>query len=173
MNKGLIAIAVAALLAGCASTSGTRHEPGAATAPAHEPGMGMMADKCPMKVPGTKVMSADVEGGVVLAFTNGTGNVADLRQRVRGMAEMRDRKNAGGGMMMPASTTSVEDVDGGARLVLRPKDPAQLEALRKHARMHAEKMSSGECPMMSPPAEQAPPSPSAGDGDHQMHHQAR
>jgi hypothetical protein len=174
-TKGLIAVSVAGLLAGCASTSGAKREPtnSAATPPAQGSGMGTMADKCPVKVSGTKVMAADVEGGAALAFTTSSGDVAELRQRVRGMAEMHDRKHATGGMMMPASTASAEDVEGGARLVLRPKDPAQLEGLRKHARMHAEKMSSGECPMMAPHGAQAPPSPSAGDGDHQMHHQAR
>lgn len=56
----------------------------------------------------------------------------------------------GGGMMMPAATASVEDIEGGARLVLRPKDPAQLGALRQHVRARAERMQHGECPMMAP-----------------------
>jgi len=76
----------------------------------------------------------------------------------------------GGGMMMPPANASVEDIEGGARLVLRPKDAAQLGALRDHVRMTAERMSRGECPMMSlgggEPA--APTEPGA--ADHDAHH---
>jgi len=39
----------------------------------------------------------------------------------------------GGGMMMPPANASVEDIDGGARLVLRPKDAAQLGAPQRSA----------------------------------------
>jgi len=55
-----------------------------------------------------------------------------------------------GGGMMPAATATVEDVEGGARMLLVPKDASQLEALRAHARMHRERMHSGECPMLNP-----------------------
>jgi hypothetical protein len=204
-THALIAIAVMALLAVFASTSGAQSEPttGAAKVPArNKQGMGMMADTCPMKVPGTTVTSIDVEGGVALAFTTKTGDVAELRRRVaemhnnndgcgmmmggqgrdgadtkRGAGLRRGRRASGrGGMimggatMMPTSTASVEDTKNGARLVFRPKDPAQLEALREHARMHVERMTRGECPMMSAGAQgQTTPPPSAGD----MGHEAR
>jgi hypothetical protein len=163
--------------------------------------MGAMA-MCPMQVPGTTAKTADVEGGVALSFTT-SGDVADLRQRVRGMAEMHNRhhsdgmmmggqQGAGGGsrehphgsgaaagdgccgermmmhggMMMPSATASVEDIPGGARIILRPKDPAKLGALREHARMHAARMAQGECPMMAP-------APSSGSEEHEAHHPSR
>jgi hypothetical protein len=208
----LIGIAVTALLAGFASTSGAQSGPttGAAKAPAHNPGAGVMTDTCPMQVPGTNVTSADVKGGVALAFTTRTGDVAELRQRVRRAAEMHNRHDAGSGMMMgrhgrgsddtnppghgagaapgqvgsdregmimgdgmmmPAATASVEDIKGGARLFFQPKDPAQLEALRKHVRTHVERIARGECPMMSAGAEgQATPLPSAADPVHEGHY---
>jgi len=166
-TQTLIGMAAAAFLAGCASTGGTGNESKTSAAPptAHEHGMGMMGDMCPMKVAGTAVTPADVEGGVALAFTTKSGDVTELRQRVRRMAEMHNNHHAtggmmggmhdggsgmmkDGGMMMPAATAAVEDVEGGARLVLRPTDPAQLEALREHARTRAGRMASGECPMM-------------------------
>ena len=50
--------------------------------------------------------------------------------------------------MMPAATATVEEVDGGARIVLMPTDPSQIEALRDHVRMHHERMQSGACPML-------------------------
>jgi hypothetical protein len=120
--------------------------------------MGMMGDMCPMQVTGTTVRQAEVEGGVALEFTSSAGDVAELRQRVRRMAEMHNQHGSGmtmgdggggaqhegepgagpghggsghggmmmmgGGMMMPPATASVEDIDGGARIILRPKDPA-------------------------------------------------
>jgi len=55
----------------------------------------------------------------------------------------------GGRMMMPEATATVEDIEGGARFVLRPTDPAQLVTLREHVHMRAERMADGECPMMS------------------------
>ena len=77
----------------------------------------------------------------------------------------------GGGMMTPAATASVEDIEGGARLVLRPKDPAQLAALREHVHKKAEQMAGGECPMMSlgggvPASANSNPD----DADHDAHH---
>lgn len=154
-NLAIIGLAVATVLAGCASTSGAGSEPmmGAATAP--DPGApaeaGMMASMCPMKVPGTTVAATEVEGGVGLAFTTTTGDVAELRKRVRSMAEMHNKPGGvmmmDGGMKMPAATASVEDGEGGAQLILKPKDPAQLGTLREHARMKAQGMADGECPM--------------------------
>ena len=79
-----------------------------------------------------------------------------------------------GKQMVPARA-SVEDVPGGARLVLTPVDPAQLAALREQMRSHAAMMGKGECPMMesgpSAPAEQKPETP-APDKDHEQHHPA-
>lgn len=54
-----------------------------------------------------------------------------------------------GGMKMPAATARSEEVEGGARILLAPKDAAELEKLREHARHMSERMSAGQCPMMS------------------------
>jgi hypothetical protein len=50
-----------------------------------------------------------------------------------------------GAMHMPESDVRVEDTERGARMVLKPKDPADLETLRAHARH----MVTGGCPMAS------------------------
>ncbi len=42
-------------------------------------------------------------------------------------------------------TAVVDDVEGGARLVLRPRNPEHLEPLRERARKWAEQMARGEC----------------------------
>jgi len=128
---------------------------------------GAMAEKCPMEVPGTQVSVADTPDGVAVVFTT-SGDVAQLRHRVQGMAAMHGKMSGegmaggmmksdgmgSGGMMgsdhmkkMVASTARSEDVEGGARIVLTPQDPAQLPELRAHAREHAGHMASGHCPM--------------------------
>jgi len=143
-----------------------------------QPGGGAM---CPMMNAGTQVATSDTSDGVAIVFTT-TGDVADLRARVRHMADMHNQmagakgkgmqgggmQDSGKGMMgmqMVPSRASVEDVPGGARLVLVPTDPSQLGALRQQARMHAEMMQKGQCPMMAPPS--PAPEPST---EHEQHH---
>lgn len=61
----------------------------------------------------------------------------------------------GGGMMgmraMVPSHATVEDIPGGARLVLEPRDPDQLDTLRAQTRAYAEMMSDVECPWSPAP----------------------
>jgi hypothetical protein len=54
-------------------------------------------------------------------------------------------------MMPPPSRAAVRDVEGGARIVVTPNDPADLDRLRSAVRMHAEHMrESGTCGMGHP-----------------------
>ncbi len=46
---------------------------------------------------------------------------------------------------MPATKASVESTSTGARLLLTPEDPSQLDALRQHVHTHHERMQGGEC----------------------------
>jgi len=185
--KGITAVALVlapAALAGCASSQAAQ-QPAPATVGSRAKGAGHehgqqagMMEMCPMRVPGTTVFVSDTEGGVAVVFKT-TGEVTELRHRVRRMAEMHNRHHAEGtmasskgmmgggrdagttpeqggrGMMMGMShegmvpaTAGVDDVEGGARLVLTPKDPSQLGSLRTHVHDHAERMTRGECPMM-------------------------
>jgi hypothetical protein len=178
MKIALVLMVGALALGGCAS-SHTAQQPAAAApttqpeAPA-KAGMGGggmghdMASMCPMTVEGTTARAEDVDGGAALAFTT-TGDVAELRRRVAHMAEMHEQHHGqghagmmgggegmmGGGQgmmgdgMMPPATARSEEIEGGARLVFTPRDPADLPKLREHAHQHAEKMASGQCPMMS------------------------
>lgn len=140
---------------------------------AHAPGGS--GGECPMMIDPatTQVTASDTSDGIALVFTT-SGDVAELRARVRRMADMHNQMAGmhgggttgpggmhGGGMhgghgtgpmhmhMVP-SRASVEDVPGGARLLLVPTDPAQLAALRQQARMHADMMAKGQCPMAAP-----------------------
>ena len=69
----------------------------------------------------------------------------------------------GGGMMMgkmPPSQAREEELPDGARLILTPRDPKDLDALRQHASMHAMHAGQGSCPMMAMHAA-GPPTPAA------------
>ena len=130
-----------------------------------------MADMCPMDVPGTTVAALSIVGGAALAFTT-TGNVAELRQRVRRMSDLENQQQQRGevGLLvstsgrvldvvvltepgptpLPQATAAVDDIANGARIVLQPTIPAQLAELREHAVLQAAKMSRGTCPLIVP-----------------------
>ncbi|MBC7173156.1 MAG: hypothetical protein H5U40_12035, partial [Polyangiaceae bacterium] len=57
-----------------------------------------------------------------------------------------------------ASRAEVEEIDGGAQIVLTPRDPSQVQALRQEARQQAQVMSGGECPVLEPAQQQGSPS---------------
>ena len=130
----LATVLAAVALSACASA-------GAASPHGGKPHGAMTMKDCPMHDGATTVSVVDLEGGVALTFTTAE-NVDALRAHVAHMAEEHNRKG-----MMDARAVA-EDVDGGARLVLTPNDPAQLATLRDHARAHAEGMRKGDCPMM-------------------------
>lgn len=137
-----------------------------ATPPPRPPGTDTAAGPCPMQVPGTTVQSVDMEGGAALVFRTG-GDVDALRERVRAVAAMHNRMHSMGTGMgggpghhgrhghragaaqprhpMVSSSAFVQDVEGGAILLLKPRDPAQLDALRAHVAQMAERMSQGQC----------------------------
>jgi hypothetical protein len=77
----------------------------------------------------------------------------------------------GGMMMPPPSTARSEEIEGGARLVITPRDPGDLAKLREHAGQHAGMLASGRCPMMAmqhgQDAKAAPPSEPS---EHETHH---
>ena len=133
--------------------------------------MNQLNATCPMVIKGADVKVADTDSGVALTFTTKGGDVSSLRARVRHMAQMYDMHRGHGGMMwhrmagpgmggknahmgmgnmgmhgsMPAAKSIVSDVDNGARIELQPTDQSQLESLRKNARWHQKRMSSGYC----------------------------
>jgi hypothetical protein len=82
---------------------------------------------------------------------HGGGPAADEGSDSQGMdgSMMGDETKMMCESKMPPSTARSEEIKGGARLVLTPKDKADLAALRKSVHEHAEKMNSGQCPMMS------------------------
>lgn len=166
MHRTILVALGALSLAGCATSSA--HESTATQSAmqpaAAQPGMdgSEMSAMCPFTIPGTTVREQDVEGGGALVFTTTSpGDVKELRQRVANMADMHNQHvarhhqmgqgmgGAGPGPMeVPNAQARVEDVEGGARIVYTPADPAQVPALREQLVRHASQMASGNCPMM-------------------------
>lgn len=196
------ALLVTALMA-CGSRQQSREPVTSAPVTAHAEQSSPGRCTCPMamNMANTQITTADTTDGIAIVFAT-TGDVADLRARVRKIADMHNRMagemgsvhgegaqgggmqaggmqgdgmhcDQGGGMhgmgmgakLIP-SRASVEDVPGGARLVLVPADASQLEVLRQQARMWVEMMQRGQCPMMSPPPTQIP----VPDESHDQHH---
>jgi hypothetical protein len=50
------------------------------------------------------------------------------------------------------SRAEVQEIDGGAEIVLTPRDPSELQALRQNVEQQARQMASGACPLMEPQA---------------------
>ncbi|HVY46829.1 MAG TPA: hypothetical protein VHB21_13170 [Minicystis sp.] len=145
-----IAITVGAATLGChRSPSGVR----AFSVHAEEP--------CPLGVEGAKIAVEDVDGGVDVTITSSPDRVAELRRRVRDAAKLHG-PGAHEGMghdgehlghqrhglrltSLPPVTTSVEDVDGGARLRLAALVPDEVDRLRERIRDNVSFVTSGPC----------------------------
>lgn len=123
---------------------------------------------CPSDLPNTTMTMSDTPDGIALTYTT-TGDVSGVRGRAAAMAtridalsgtamhHMRGRGGYGPGHgmglrtgMLPASNARVEEISGGARIVLTPEDPAQLGDLRAHMRHHESMMGpgQGQCPWL-------------------------
>lgn len=106
-------------LGGCASSQTAQRQPvSTAAAPptegadqGHDHQAGMM-EMCPMRVPGTTVSVSDTEAGVAVVFRT-TGDVAELRRRVRYVAEMHNRHHAEGAMACCRGMTNGGQETGG------------------------------------------------------------
>lgn len=191
----LAALAAAVALAGTGcenDTPGLDHEPGAVpgqpplardTPEATEPTTPAVPEPrqgCPTEVEGLGVLVAPTDDGVAISFTTSTGDVGDLRERVRHLATMYQRYHRKGGPdivwryvgrgpgvagqrdadrgwgPMPEVEVSVENIPQGARVEIRPEDPSDLQAVRDVIRHHHERMQGGECFTLQGTVEPAP-----------------
>jgi hypothetical protein len=105
------------------------------------------------------VQAKDTSDGMAMTFST-TGDVVELRRRVRVMADHISAHSSGssggmgmrgmmagdggggmmGGGMMPATHAQVEDVEHGARLKMTPADPAKMSEMRQHMKQHVQMM---------------------------------
>jgi TusA-related sulfurtransferase len=111
--------------------------------------MGKMAN-CPNLVEGAATAIASVEGGVELVVTaKDEAATKEIRARARHLADAskdeapsvrHDGSHHGGGQFgrcpVVARNTIVttDDVEGGAKLTVKPKDPAEIDWVRREAR---------------------------------------
>jgi len=121
------------------------------------------SDSCPMTQDGVQVVYEDTADGAAMVFT-ATDAVA-LQTRVGKMAEKHGAQGEAGehhhgehhgdhhgdhhGEQEVPHSARADNTAQGARLIMTPTDPAQLDALRAHVKGHVEKMQRGECPMKS------------------------
>src|SRR5215470_13624118 len=145
------------------------------TTPEHGMGGMSMMRNCPMQVPGTEISILDSNDGVALTIATSSGDVAELRRRAESMAKMHSSDGIHGNMM-PFSVT-YEEIQNGARLTLKPKDPARLAEFRSTVRQHAEQMKKHDCSMMQgmmmgmKNSRGAPnPESKSDESDHSAHH---
>jgi hypothetical protein len=106
----------------------------------------------------TRVKVEEIPEGAALVFTTTTHDVADLRMRVRRMAIIHETVE---GMVGATSTeavdlpnlvrahATVEDIDGGARLLFVAADATQVDGVRLEAEQHATQVMSGRCATIS------------------------
>lgn len=138
-------------LASCALPTGPPRPP-----PSREPARGA----CPLGLEGVSVVAERTPDGVALVFRS-RGDVAELRERVRGAARLHgpfgqlgkghDGRHGGGGHHglkaheLPVARAQVQDIEGGARLSLVPVYPFEVDALRSRVEARALEMSTAPC----------------------------
>lgn len=116
-----------------------------------------LAKDCSLDVAGADIMTEPIDGGIALVFVADDEHVGAVRARVHDFAgapaAAADPASAPlvAGIHGPrigtiAVTATVADTADGARLELRPLDPAQLGELRRQARSNIVAMQSGACP---------------------------
>ncbi len=93
---------------------------------------------CPAVVEGAHVTLDEADGVLSLRFTTTEEDVDELRRRVRAMAEQHNRMHERMAMtrrrpasVVPPSFAEVEEIDQGARLVLRPRAEAVEQGARR------------------------------------------
>ena len=104
-------------------------------------------DSCPMQVSGVTMAYEDASDGATIVFSVEGTDAIDLQQRVAKMAEKHNRPQGEHGPDHVVHSARVDNTEKGARLVLTPSNPSDLEALRTQVRGHVEMMQKGECPM--------------------------
>lgn len=111
--------------------------------------MGKMAN-CPNLVEGSATAIKEVEGGVELTVTaKDEAGTKEIRSRAKHLAEVSKEevpsvKHNGGGhgggqfgrcpVVARNTVVTVDDVEGGARLTVKPKDPTEIDWVRREAR---------------------------------------
>lgn len=128
----------------------------AAGSPKTDATAGKMAH-CPSAVSGAKTSIEDVPGGVLVTVeATGDEAIREVRARARYLVEAAKAEAPGGGrhtgtgqgggalgrcpVVMRNTLVEASDVEGGARIVVKPKEAAEVDWLRRTARERAADM---------------------------------
>jgi len=139
---------MSAIVVGCAALAIVTATPGILPLAGQRGGMSMHRGM--MEFEQVDVSVEDTADGVAMTFTTESGDLEQLRQRVRYMADMLNMQPAtrppqagrGGmmGAMMLSARASFEDATNGARLMLQPRDEDGLDDLRGRVRLLADRL---------------------------------
>jgi hypothetical protein len=145
---------VLVVLAGCTSPAMRWADPGSLQS-------ATLVEACPLGVPGTRLRAGETGDGIEVLFTTRASNVEELRLRVRdqgrvhGPERHRGRGHFGehGGARdhglrlwaLPPIRTSVEDIAGGAKLVIAPVDPAHRDDVRRAVSERVGSIAAADC----------------------------
>lgn len=140
-----------------------------------------LRQNCPMAADEVEVETGLTSTGTMLRFTTESGDVADLRRRVRHMGEIYgtydgevemnwyrlpdsnrrsgdSAQDEGGEEIttstpgpMPPVNVAVVNLDKGAQIVLTPTEEADLETIRYHTTAHHKHLDAGQCWMPESP----------------------
>jgi hypothetical protein len=118
-----------------------------------------LRDLCPLDVPDSTVRAEDDDRGAALAFTTTGiygGDVAEVRRRVRELADMKNHYRDWLIARMPDRATLpparryLEDLPDGARIIFEVADASSKEELRARVRTEAVRLRAGQCPIAMP-----------------------
>jgi hypothetical protein len=158
-SSGFVSIIVCAAACSTQAPQRTPVAPAAAEPPVAITTQRALRDLCPMEVPGATVRAEDIETGATLVFTTSGiygGDIADLRRRVREMADIhnhyRDWMTARmpDRAMLPPAKRHIDDLPNGARIVFEPGDASGMVELRERVAVEAQRIAAGTCPIAMP-----------------------
>ncbi|HTE56669.1 MAG TPA: hypothetical protein VK698_37710 [Kofleriaceae bacterium] len=140
------------------------------TAAAEKVTGGERSDACPLAIEGTTQSIEDTVDGVVVLFaTPNKADLTELRRRVDALAEVHQSSESSAaqdsaaappqgpgttanqvgaedkGKLEAVASVEMAEGDKGVRLVLRPRDPAQLDSVRAPLRKQADDLVQGVC----------------------------
>lgn len=104
-----------------------------------------------MTFAGTSVSEEDTTNGGALVFVTSPASIDGVRKASATLAQMHNQHSgpadAMGMMIGTKSTSVVEEVPTGSRIVFTPASPDDAAALQNELRMHASHLQPGSCEM--------------------------
>lgn len=116
------------------------------------PGHKHAADACPLTISGARADIENSGSGLTITISAGADQLLLLRARAHALPDVQGGLVAacpcglaGETTTTPPSDISVDDLEGGVRLVVTAKDPADTAALRSALRGQLSRVHGGDC----------------------------